>query len=84
MNNYCTNCGKKLKKDELVCKNCHTAIIDLPYNSDYKSIKKNKRTKNILIAISIFILCISVIRFAKLIIYKIKINELQKNMSNLI
>ena len=79
MNNYCTNCGKKLEKNELVCKNCNTSIIDLPYNYVYKSPKKKKMQKNILIIIGVCILCFLVFSFSKKIIEKVKIDKLQKN-----
>jgi len=32
MNNYCTNCGKKLKESDLVCNKCKTPIVDLEKN----------------------------------------------------
>ena len=57
MNNYCTNCGKKLEKDELVCKKCDTPIVDLPYNYVYKSSKKVKQIKKILKILIIVSLC---------------------------
>ena len=47
MNNYCTNCGKKLKRKELVCENCNVAIVNLPYDSNYVSPKTKKKRKKI-------------------------------------
>ncbi len=78
MNNYCTNCGKKLEKDDLVCKNCNTPIVDLPYNYDYKSPETKKRTRKILTILGICIVCVIVFFFAKGVINKIKISKLQK------
>jgi len=43
MNNYCTNCGKRLSEDELVCTNCNTTIIDLPHGYEYIPPKEKKR-----------------------------------------
>ena len=79
MNNYCTNCGKKLKHNELVCKNCQTPIVDLPYDYEYKSPQKAKLLKVILIIIVIFLLCILSIFIAKTLIQKNKVNSLQNN-----
>ena len=30
MNNYCSNCGKKLSKSDYYCSECNTPVIDLP------------------------------------------------------
>ena len=78
MNNYCTNCGKELEKNDLVCKNCNTPIIDLPYNYDYKSPEAKERTRKILTILGICIMCMIVFFFAKGVINKIKISKLQK------
>ena len=42
MNNYCTNCGKKLGIGEIVCKRCHTPIVDIP-DEEKAFLKNNKR-----------------------------------------
>ena len=39
MNNYCTNCGKKLKRIDIKCSECGTAVIDVKY-------LKGKKNKN--------------------------------------
>ena len=82
MNNYCTNCGKKLKSNELVCENCNIPIIDLPCNYVYISPKKKKIIRNILIVLGLIILGIVIFCFARQLSYKIKINALQKKYVN--
>ena len=42
MNNYCTNCGKRLGIGEIVCKRCHTPIVDIPDEEKW-FLKNNKR-----------------------------------------
>lgn len=78
MNNYCTNCGKQLEKDELLCKNCNTPIIDLPYDYEYISPEKKKRKKITLIIVGVCILCFSAVYLTREILFKIKINKFQK------
>ncbi|MDD6879521.1 MAG: hypothetical protein PUD59_04775 [bacterium] len=78
MNNYCTNCGTKLEKNELVCKNCNIPIVDLPYNYKYKSPERRKKIKRNLIIISVCTLFIVAFIFSKNIIKKIKVNKLQR------
>ena len=37
MNNYCTNCGKKLKENTIMCEKCRTPVVDIEKNYlDYK------------------------------------------------
>ena len=74
MNNYCTNCGKKLEKDDLICKNCNTPIIDIPHNYN----KKKEKTKKTLIKIGKYMLFIVAFFLTIIFINKIKINKLQK------
>ena len=78
MNNYCTKCGKELEKDELVCKNCNTPIVELPYNYEYKSPEKRKKTRKILIIVGICLLSVFFFCFGKAAINEIKINKLKK------
>ena len=81
MNNYCTNCGKRLEKDDLVCKNCNTPIIDLPYNYDYKSseAKKNEKSFSIVTGICMLcVLCIAAFFFVNHVARKNKISKMQK------
>lgn len=77
MNNYCTNCGKKLNRDELICPECNTPIIDLPDNYIYKSPRRRKLfkilIKSILILILLIISLVLIIRIA----YKHKIEFLK-------
>lgn len=66
MNNYCTNCGNQLKKRDLVCSECNTPIIDLPDDYEFKSISEksdNKKTRNIVIFCSLFVLVLFLIYF---------------------
>lgn len=66
MNNYCTNCGNQLKKRELVCSECNTPIIDLPEGYEFKGISEksaNKKTRNIVIFCSLFVLVLFLIYF---------------------
>lgn len=74
MNNYCTNCGKKLNKGEFVCQHCNTPIIDLPYNYIYKSPKKKKLNKILIATMSILLSLIIII----VLEYILKINILKK------
>lgn len=73
MNNYCTNCGNKLNKNDLVCQNCNTPIIDLPYNYIYKSPQKKRINKIIIISLSILVSLIILIILG----YILKINVLK-------
>lgn len=66
MNNYCTNCGNRLKKRDLVCSECNTPIIDLPDDYEFKSVSEksaNKKTRNIVIFCSLFVLGLFLIYF---------------------
>ena len=66
MNNYCTNCGNQLKKRDLVCSECNTPIIDLPEGYEFKGISEksaNKKTRNIIIFCSLFVLVLFLIYF---------------------
>lgn len=81
MNNYCTNCGKKLEKDELVCKKCNTPIVDLPDNYVYVSPERKKLNKiilKLLIIIGICLLVIALIFFCLNVFNKHKVNNYQK------
>lgn len=66
MNNYCTNCGEKLKENAIKCDKCNTYVVDL------KSIKKEKIYKIIIISIIIIIIAIIVSVFSYNIYYKIQ------------
>ena len=73
MNNYCTNCGKKLSGGELVCKKCNTPIIKLDKNYKFTS-KKTKNIKKVFfIVVIVFILIIiSLFSIHMLSVYKLK------------
>lgn len=79
MNNYCTNCGQKLKKNELVCSNCNTPIVEIPYNYEYISPTRKKVQIIILILIGGLVLGFMGYNLAKSIVQKVRINKLQKN-----
>ena len=34
LNNYCMNCGKKVKENDEVCKNCNTLIVNKRIRTD--------------------------------------------------
>lgn len=78
MNNYCTNCGKKLGKDDLVCQICNTPIVDLPHNYYYKSSKEKKSLKKLLIIVSIVLLISVIIPSIIVFINKNKAYKIQK------
>ena len=81
MNNYCTNWGRKLEKDELVCKKCNTPIVDLPDNYVYVSPERKKLNKiilKLLIIIGICLLVIALIFFCLKVFNKHKVNNYQK------
>lgn len=51
MNNFCTNCGKRLENGEYICKNCNTPVVDI-----YSPNMLNKsRMQTYLIALFLFI-----------------------------
>ena len=79
MNNYCTNCGKKLEKKELKCSSCGTPIVKIPNNYTYLSPEKAaRRSKVITIIVYIFALIVAVF-LIKTVVNKIYENKLQKN-----
>ena len=73
MNDYCANCGRKLEKEELICKECNTPIIDY----DYKLSKETMQNIKIIIIIGSFILCVITFFFLKIIIHNIKVDKMQ-------
>lgn len=38
LNNYCRNCGKKIKKGDKICHNCNTEVINERVKTDKKYI----------------------------------------------
>lgn len=76
MNNYCTNCGEKIEKNELVCKKCNTPIIDL--SEYYENNLKNKQSKKIYIIVIILVIFIIVVYFVFLGIKLFKPKSLEK------
>lgn len=86
MNNYCTNCGKKLMERDLICNNCNTPIIELPYNykyvdsrKKYVDSRKSKIKRVMLIIIGIILLCLIGVFIANNIINRLTIKKLQKD-----
>ena len=72
MNNYCTNCGKKLEENAIKCEECNTYVIDL------KEINKNKifkRIKTIVILIVIGII-------SSVVIYTLYYKFLHRSLYN--
>lgn len=82
LNNYCTNCGEKLSKKDLICKKCNAPIIDLPNNYAYESKTWKKIKKIILIVFGIIILCIGTSYLTSEILKAVEINKLQKKYIN--
>lgn len=76
MNNYCTNCGKKLEEGKLVCDNCNVPIIDL--SSDYSyDLYRKKRNKNRMKMVGICFLSAIVFILSKITIDKVKAKKIQ-------
>ena len=57
MNNYCTKCGKKLKKNDLICSECNTPVVDIP--ADFKV--KNNSSTNALKVFGFIVICIFIV-----------------------
>ena len=77
MNNYCTNCGKKLKEKEYYCTTCGTPIISLP--KGYIPPAKRKKRKKILKSTFYIMIIITIIIVTSLLRKYILINNLEKN-----
>lgn len=54
MNNYCTNCGNKLKENDIMCDKCKEAVVDL--KKDYLMSKKTSISLSIIIIIFVFVI----------------------------
>jgi len=65
MNNYCTNCGKKLEKNALCCPSCGTAVVN-----DKSNKKPYKKVKLIIFGFLIFCAILAIT-----IPYGIRLNE---------
>ena len=63
MNNYCTNCGERLDKKDLVCKNCNTPITKLPYNYQFIDNEKKEKRKKVFFVLGILLLCFITVYF---------------------
>ena len=66
MNNYCTNCGNKLKTYDAVCNECKTPILNIPLNYKYtppKTKKHNKKIISILFITTMIIFAFFLFRF---------------------
>ncbi len=75
MNNYCTNCGNKLLKDDFVCNKCNTPVVDIPYNYKTPAEKeKNRVIRNCFLIIFIFVLGFFLVKegMYQIFIYKLK------------
>ena len=72
MNNYCTNCGRKLDEGEKICPDCKVEVVLEPK-------EKKKMIKSVLIITGVLILCFIGFSIAKEKIDKIKVKKLQKD-----
>lgn len=77
MNNYCTNCGKKLKKGDLVCDSCNTPIVDIPTDYNYVSPVTKKIVKYILITLLVIIITFFGYDRLKILYKNMKIKSLE-------
>lgn len=78
MNNYCTNCGIKLKTYAVACKNCGTAIADVPLDCKHEHSKKTRVKKLILFSILGIALVIWTIWFTR----KLYVSIMSKKLLN--
>ena len=78
MNNYCTNCGKKLEKGELECLNCNTLVVDLPCDYVYVTPEKRKRNKIILYVFIGLLTVILLVIGIQYLIFRIKLGKYEK------
>lgn len=78
MNNYCTNCGNKLKTYTVVCDKCNTPVADISY--EYKHISLMKRFTKRRITI-VLLIVISVI-FTFFVARKFYISHMSKKLMN--
>lgn len=78
MNNYCTNCGEKLHKDDLVCKKCNTPVVEIP--KEYLALQKEKNKKLIRKIILIIVGVISIIFIIIGLIKFFKANKMKKDL----
>ena len=54
MNNYCTNCGNKLKENDLMCNKCKEAVVDL--KKDYLMRKGSSISLSFILIIFVFVI----------------------------
>lgn len=81
LNNYCTNCGKKLGRNDSICKSCNTPIVNIPDNYQYESPLIKKTKKMVLVILGIALFCISV-SLTKNIITRVQACKFQKKYIN--
>ena len=77
MNNYCTNCGEKLNKNDLICKKCNTPVVDIPDN--YVTPNKKKTKKKVLMIIGIIIVSFIVLFGVKELIKLYEVSKIKKS-----
>ena len=78
MNNYCTNCGEKLKPYSEECKKCGTAVLDIPKDYKHEHIKKSNFKKKLAFGFGIAVVVI----FAFIVIRKIYIKIMSNKLTN--
>lgn len=78
MNNYCTNCGEKLKPYSEECKKCGTAILDIPKDYKHEHIKKSNFKKKLAFGFGIAV----VIIFAFIVVRKLYIKIMSDKLMN--
>lgn len=61
MNNYCSNCGERLKPYDVICKECKRPILDIPL--DYKHTPSKIKERNKKISLTLFIIIMLIIAF---------------------
>lgn len=76
MNNYCTNCGEKLKPYTEECKKCGTAVLDIPKDYKHEHIKKSDFKKKLAFAFGIAVVIILAFLVARKIYIKVMSNKL--------
>ena len=76
MNNYCTNCGEKLKPYSEKCYKCGTAVLDIPSDYKHEHIKKSNFKKKLAFTFGITIVVILTLLVARKLYVKVMSNKL--------
>lgn len=80
MNNYCTNCGEKLKAYTVLCKKCDTPVANV--SCEYKHVPPKKRVvrKKILAVLFVIVSVIFAFFFTRKIYITVNSNKLMNSM----